>query len=57
MGSTPNAAATTASFPPHPAAQGIVQMIRVLIDPSLSVAPVRWCGSAGRPRREKPPLL
>ncbi|WEF27475.1 sodium:alanine symporter family protein [Klebsiella aerogenes] len=32
MGSTPNAAATAASWPPHPAAQGIVQMIGVLID-------------------------
>ena len=32
MGSTPNAAAAAASFPPHPAAQGIVQMIGVLID-------------------------
>ncbi len=32
MGSTPNAAAALASWPPHPAAQGIVQMIGVLID-------------------------
>ena len=32
MGSTPNAAAAASSFPPHPAAQGIVQMIGVLID-------------------------
>lgn len=32
MGSTPNAAAAAASWPPHPAAQGIVQMIGVLID-------------------------
>lgn len=32
MGSTPNAAAAAASFPPHPAAQGIVQMIGVLLD-------------------------
>ncbi|MEX3021342.1 alanine/glycine:cation symporter family protein [Kluyvera sp. STS39-E] len=32
MGSTPNASAAAASFPPHPAAQGIVQMIGVLID-------------------------
>lgn len=32
MGSTPNAAATAASWPPHPAAQGIVQMIGVFID-------------------------
>lgn len=32
MGSTPNAAAAADSFPPHPAAQGIVQMIGVLID-------------------------
>jgi AGCS family alanine or glycine:cation symporter len=32
MGSTPNAAATAASWPPHPAAQGIVQMIGVFTD-------------------------
>ena len=32
MGSTPNAAATAASWPPHPAAQGIVQMIGVMVD-------------------------
>ena len=32
MGSTPNAAATAASWPPHPAAQGIVQMIGVVVD-------------------------
>ena len=32
MGSTPNTAAAAASWPPHPAAQGIVQMIGVLID-------------------------
>jgi AGCS family alanine or glycine:cation symporter len=32
MGSTPNAAAAAASWPPHPAAQGIVQMIGVVID-------------------------
>lgn len=32
MGSTPNAAATAVSSPPHPAAQGIVQMIGVLTD-------------------------
>ncbi|HCM7228535.1 TPA: sodium:alanine symporter family protein [Klebsiella aerogenes] len=32
MGSTPNAAAAAASWPPHPAAQGIVQMIGVFID-------------------------
>lgn len=32
MGSTPNAAAAAASWPPHPAAQGIVQMIGILID-------------------------
>lgn len=32
MGSTPNAAAMAASWPPHPAAQGIVQMIGVLVD-------------------------
>lgn len=32
MGSTPNASAAASSFPPHPAAQGIVQMIGVLID-------------------------
>ncbi|AOT45006.1 sodium:alanine symporter family protein [Enterobacter ludwigii] len=32
MGSTPNAAAAAASWPPHPAAQGIVQMIGVFTD-------------------------
>lgn len=32
MGSTPNVAAAAASWPPHPAAQGIVQMIGVFID-------------------------
>jgi AGCS family alanine or glycine:cation symporter len=32
MGSTPNAAAAASSWPPHPAAQGIVQMIGVLVD-------------------------
>ncbi|MBB1198872.1 sodium:alanine symporter family protein [Enterobacteriaceae bacterium 89] len=32
MGSTPNAAAAAASWPPHPAAQGIVQMIGVIVD-------------------------
>ena len=32
LGSTPNAAAAAASFPPHPAAQGIVQMIGVFVD-------------------------
>ena len=32
MGSSPNAAAGAASWPPHPAAQGIVQMIGVFID-------------------------
>lgn len=32
MGSTPNAAAAAASWPPHPAAQGIVQMIGVFVD-------------------------
>ncbi|EKV7161201.1 TPA: alanine/glycine:cation symporter family protein [Citrobacter freundii] len=32
MGSTPNAAASATSWPPHPAAQGIVQMIGVLGD-------------------------
>ena len=31
-GSTPNSAAAAASWPPHPAAQGIVQMIGVFID-------------------------
>ncbi len=33
MGSTPNAAAAAASRPPHPAAQGIVQMIGILSTP------------------------
>ncbi len=32
MGSAPNAAAAAASWPPHPAAQGIVQMIGIFID-------------------------
>ncbi|HFZ8994972.1 TPA: alanine/glycine:cation symporter family protein [Citrobacter freundii] len=32
MGSTPNIAAAAASWPPHPAAQGIVQMIGVFIN-------------------------
>lgn len=32
MGSTPNAAAAAASWPPHPAAQGILQMIGVFTD-------------------------
>ncbi|ASG56068.1 MAG TPA: sodium:alanine symporter family protein [Salmonella bongori] len=32
MGSTPNAAAAAASYPPHPVAQGIVQMIGVFSD-------------------------
>ena len=32
MGSTPNAAAAAASWPPHPAAQGIVQMVGVFVD-------------------------
>lgn len=32
MGSTPNAAGAAASWPPHPAAQGIVQMIGVMTD-------------------------
>ncbi|HDT2089690.1 TPA: sodium:alanine symporter family protein [Enterobacter roggenkampii] len=32
MGSTPNAAAAASSWPPHPAAQGIVQMICVFTD-------------------------
>lgn len=32
MGSTPNAAAAAASWSPHPAAQGIVQMIGIFID-------------------------
>ncbi|MEO3990153.1 alanine/glycine:cation symporter family protein [Pseudocitrobacter cyperus] len=32
MGSTPNIAAAATSWPPHPAAQGIVQMIGVFID-------------------------
>jgi AGCS family alanine or glycine:cation symporter len=33
MGSTPNAAAAASSWPPHPAAQGIVQMIGVFTIP------------------------
>lgn len=32
MGSTPNAAAAAASSPPHPAAQGFVQMVGVIVD-------------------------
>ncbi|MDR9889282.1 sodium:alanine symporter family protein [Pseudenterobacter timonensis] len=32
MGSTPNAAAAASSYPPHPAAQGVVQMIGIFID-------------------------
>ncbi|MDU1024461.1 MAG: sodium:alanine symporter family protein, partial [Leclercia adecarboxylata] len=32
LGSTPNAAAAAASWPPHPASQGIVQMIGVFVD-------------------------
>jgi len=32
IGSTPNVAAAASSWPPHPAAQGIVQMIGVFID-------------------------
>lgn len=32
MGSTPNVAAAASSWPPHPAAQGIVQMIGVFMD-------------------------
>ena len=32
MGSAPNAAASAASWPPHPAAQGVVQMIGVFVD-------------------------
>jgi AGCS family alanine or glycine:cation symporter len=32
MGSTPNAAAAAASSPPHPTAQGFVQMIGVVVD-------------------------
>ncbi|MCZ7840409.1 sodium:alanine symporter family protein [Leclercia adecarboxylata] len=32
MGSTPNAAAAAASCPPHPASQGLVQMIGVFVD-------------------------
>ncbi|MEX9252737.1 alanine/glycine:cation symporter family protein [Pseudenterobacter timonensis] len=32
MGSTPNIAAAASSYPPHPAAQGIVQMIGIFID-------------------------
>ncbi|AIR65160.1 alanine/glycine:cation symporter family protein [Cedecea neteri] len=32
MGSTPNAAAAAAAWPPHPATQGVVQMFGVLID-------------------------
>lgn len=32
MGSSPNAAAATAAWPPHPASQGLVQMFGVFID-------------------------
>ncbi|ELQ6150466.1 alanine/glycine:cation symporter family protein [Cronobacter turicensis] len=32
MGASPNAAAAATSWPPHPAAQGIVQMIGVFVD-------------------------
>lgn len=32
MGSTPNAAAAAASSPPHPASQGFVQMVGVIVD-------------------------
>lgn len=35
LGSSPNAAAMAASWPPHPVAQGIVQMIGVLTDTFL----------------------
>ena len=35
MGSTPNVAAAASSWPPHPAAQGIVQMIGVFMDTVL----------------------
>lgn len=35
MGSTPNAAAAAASSPPHPAAQGFVQMVGVVVDTFL----------------------
>lgn len=35
MGSSPNAAATAASWPPHPVAQGFVQMIGVVTDTFL----------------------
>ncbi|MEH4660848.1 sodium:alanine symporter family protein [Phytobacter diazotrophicus] len=35
MGSTPNAAAAAASSPPHPAAQGFVQMVGVIVDTFL----------------------
>lgn len=35
MGSSPNAAAAAASWPPHPVAQGFVQMIGVLTDTFL----------------------
>ena len=38
MGSTPNAAAAAASRPPHPAAQGIVQMIGILSTPVICTA-------------------
>lgn len=32
MGSSPNAAAAAATWPPHPASQGLVQMFGVFID-------------------------
>ncbi|MBJ3813514.1 sodium:alanine symporter family protein [Shimwellia pseudoproteus] len=35
MGSTPNAAAAAAVWPPHPASQGIIQMVGVLVDTLL----------------------
>ncbi|WP_437891076.1 alanine/glycine:cation symporter family protein [Phytobacter sp. V91] len=35
LGSTPNAAAAAASWPPHPAAQGFVQMVGVVVDTFL----------------------
>ena len=35
MGSTPNAAAAAVSWPPHPAAQGIAQMVGVFIDTAI----------------------
>ena len=49
MGSTPNAAAAAASWPPHPAAQGIVQMIGIFIDTlvvcSATAMPVLLAGN------------